>query len=281
MSRKTRGLLITSVALMLVGIIIFGGTMSMINWNYTLLSTSQFENEEVKVTGEIKNVKIIAKTADVVFMAAPTDEASVILNEQKNMKHTVTLSEGTLTVEVKDTRKWYEYIGINFKTPKITVLLPMSDYGELSVKTTTGKVELPDEFCFERADITVTTGSVTLGSRVLGAANIKSTTGSVWVENTTLGSLSVSLSTGNVNLKYSSCAESLKVNVSTGRVRFVDFDAADITVETDTGDIIGNLLTPKQFDAKTATGRVSVPQSEDGGSCKLTTDTGDINITVG
>ena len=57
-------------------------------------------------------------------------------------------------------------------------------------------------------------------------------------------------------------------------------DAAEIFIETDTGDITGTLLTEKVFDAHSDTGRVAVPKTGSGGSCKLNTDTGDIKVTV-
>ena len=37
----------------------------------------------------------------------------------------------------------------------------------------------------------------------------------------------------------------------------------------------------KVFAPKTDTGKISVPQTTRGGTCKITTDTGDILVTVG
>ena len=67
---------------------------------------------------------------------------------------------------------------------------------------------------------------------------------------------------------------------STGDVTFTDADASEITVQTDTGDVSGSLLTEKVFITETDTGKVSVPNTVTGGRCKITTDTGDIRITV-
>lgn len=67
------------------------------------------------------------------------------MTERSNVKHEVLLNEGTLSVVVTDTRKWYEYIGIDFGKTKITVYIPAGDYGALSVKTDTGNIKLEIE----------------------------------------------------------------------------------------------------------------------------------------
>ncbi len=68
---------------------------------------------------------------------------------------------------------------------------------------------------------------------------------------------------------------------STGNVIFTRCDALEITVLTDTGDVRGSLLSEKIFFYETDTGDVDLPETLGGGKCKITTDTGDINITVG
>jgi tRNA pseudouridine55 synthase len=51
-------------------------------------------------------------------------------------------------------------------------------------------------------------------------------------------------------------------------------------VKTDTGDVTGSLLTGKTFIPHSDTGKVVLPDSTLGGRCEITTDTGDIRITV-
>ena len=72
----------------------------------------------------------------------------------------------------------------------------------------------------------------------------------------------------------------MNIDTDTGDVKLDACDANSIDIETDTGDVMGSLLTPKIFDTDTNTGRVSVPQSSEGGLCKITTSTGDIEISV-
>ena len=52
----------------------------------------------------------------------------------------------------------------------------------------------------------------------------------------------------------------------------------DIT--TDTGNVKGSLLSEKVFIVSTDTGKKQVPNTITGGRCEITTDTGDIIISI-
>ena len=70
------------------------------------------------------------------------------------------------------------------------------------------------------------------------------------------------------------------VDRSTGDVRLDRCDAAEISIRTDTGDVIGTLRSEKVFFVRTDTGRVDVPETAAGGKCAITTDTGDVSISL-
>ena len=77
---------------------------------------------------------------------------------------------------------------------------------------------------------------------------------------------------------------------------YVDIDTADIDFlpsedgrcrvvcyeqeKTYTGDVEGSVLTDKVFIVRTDTGRIDVPKSITGGRCEITTETGNIKISV-
>ena len=75
-------------------------------------------------------------------------------------------------------------------------------------------------------------------------------------------------------------AEKFSVTRTTGYVKLDGCDASEIVIKTDTGDVTGTLLTEKVFIAHTDTGRVKVPNTTSGGRCEITTDTGNIKITI-
>ncbi len=211
------------------------------------------------------------------------------------------------------------YIGLNFGSPKITVYLPKAEYASLLIHKDTGDVEIPENFTFKDVDISLSTGDVDFCASVSEMIKIKTSTGDICVENIFAGSLDLSASTGKVTASGVNCEGDVTVGVSTGKayltdimcksvissgstgdislnnviatekfsierstgeIRFDSSDAADIFVKTDTGDVTGGLLTDKVFVTQTDTGIVDVPKTVTGGRCQITTDTGDIKITI-
>ncbi len=319
MSKKAKVWLIVAASLLLTGIIIFAGVMTMLNWDFSKLSTSKYETNEYKITEKFNNFTINTTTADICFIAATDNTCKVICHEQENAKHSVHVQDDTLTIRVSDNRKWYEYIGIHFTSPKITVYLPESEYASLLIKGSTGNVEIPKDFTFTNTDISLSTGSAKLFSSISGSVKIKANTGNIRVQSLSAGALDLSVSTGNITVSDVSCTGDVQVNVSTGETKLTDVfcknfksdgstgdislrnviaaekftikrstgdisfegaDAQEIYMEADTGDIRGSLLSDKVFLADSSTGKVDVPKTVTGGKCQVHTDTGDIKITI-
>lgn len=319
MRTRTKVWLIIAAFLVVVGLTIFSSVMSAYNWDFTKLSTGKYETNAYEINEEICGISINTDSADIIFAASDDDSCRVVCYEQENIKHSVDIQEGNLIINIVDDRKWYEYIGINFGVPKITVYVPQGKYGKLSVKSSTSDVEIPKDFQFESIDISGSTGNVKNFASALEAIKIKTGTGNIRVENASANSLELSVSTGEIAVSGVTCKGDIKIDVSTGKanlidatcksvisngntgdislknviatekfsierstgdVRFDGSDAAEIFVETDTGDIIGTLLSKKVFITQTDTGRIEVPKTTNGGRCEINTDTGDIKINI-
>ena len=305
---------------MVAGIVLFSVAMWQAAFDFDKLSTGNYETNIYEITEDFTNLSLNTDTASIIFALSPDGKCKVECCEEEKAKHTVTVEGDTLTIQVTDNRQWYDHIGIHFDSPKITVYLPKSAYTALSIHEGTGIVQLPTELSFESVDITSTTGSIDCAAAVSGVLKIKTSTGKISVENTSVGAAELSVTTGLVTVSKVKCLEDMNVHVSTGRanltniecknltsygdtgdiflkrvianekitverstgdVMFDDSDAGEILVETDTGDVTGNLLMAKVFAASSDTGRVSVPRSTVGaGRCEISTDTGDIIITV-
>lgn len=319
MSKATKIWLIIAASLVLVGCVIFGGVAAMLQWDFTKLSTNKYVTNEYEINESFSSISIDVDTTDVNFVPSEDSKISVSCYEQNNMKHSVTVKDGTLTIKVVDTRKWYEHIGINFSSPSITVYIPKGEYGQLLLKSDTGDVEIPKELKFEKIDISTDTGDVTSHASASGVIKIKTSTGAVCVEDISAKELDVSVSTGNIVASHVKCAGEIKLAVSTGKTTLTDVicenlssrgstgnmilknvivgevlsverstgnvkldrcDAAQLFIMTDTGDVKGSLLSEKVFIYNTDTGDVDLPHTTAGGICEIYTDTGDIKITI-
>ena len=321
MSRKTKIWLAVAASLTIIGIIVFGGAMTMLKWDFSRLSTVNYETESYEINEKFEDISVITDTADINFVLSESEKVTVVCHEEEKAKHAVAVKNGALTVELADTRKWYDHIriGITLESPKITVYLPAGEYGALSVKGKTGRAVINKEFAFESIGVELTTGEIKNYASAAGAVNLKTTKGSVLTQSINASSLSVTASTGSVSVKDVTCTGDVTVKVSTGKLNAENVSArsfastgstgnaslksviaseafsvkrstgtvkldgcyaATLYIATNTGDIKGTLLSEKDFIASSDTGDVDVPGTRTGGRCELTTDTGDIVISV-
>jgi len=311
--------LVIATSLVVIGLIVFGAVMTAYHWDFTKLGTGKYETNTYEISEGFSSISMNTDTADILFAVSDDGACTVVCYEEEKIKHSVKVQDGTLIIHVVDDRAWYEHVGINFNTPKITVYIPQGEYGALSIKSSTGDVEIPKDFTFESIDISESTGNVTSRASVADAVKIKTSTGNIRVENISAGLLDLSVSTGGITVSKVSCEGDVKINVSTGKtnmtdiacknvissgntgdislknvnaaekisikrstgdVRFDGSDAAELFVKTDTGDVTGTLLSEKVFIVGTDTGSVDVPKTVTGGRCEITTDTGDIRIKI-
>lgn len=320
MKKATKIWLIAAASLVLLGCILFVGAMTALGWDFSRTSTVDYETNITGVSETFSDISVTTDTADIVFAPSGDGKCRVECYEDKNAKHSVSVENGTLTVSIDDRRSWHDYIGFGFVPQKITVYLPETEYGALSVHGSTGNIEIPKEFSFTGVDISLRTGNADLSASVIGALKIETSTGNInavgisaesldfstatgiiTVSGVTCGGdVTVGVSTGEAELTDVSCrnvistgttgdislnsviaSEKISVERSTGQVKFGGCDAGELYVKTSTGDVTGSLLTGKVFVTDTRTGSVDVPGTASGGRCEIRTVTGDIRIRVG
>jgi len=306
MSKKMKLWLLIATAAIVIGCIMLGVVMSIMGWDLSKLSTMKYVTNEYVIDEEFQNIRVSTGTTNVVFIPTKDETAKVICKELEKVRHLVTVEDGTLVIAAEDEREWYDHIGINFDSPKITVYLPENNgtvsamYGSISVQGGTGDVN-----CFVSAteiNLHTTTGDIFVENISAGAMELSVSTGSVTVVGVTCGSdIQVDASTGRVNVMNVHCKsfssegstgdvilerllteEQIFVRRSTGNVKFDHCDAmALIRVEVNTGDIKGSFLSGKIFSVNTNTGNVDVPVSEEGhGECQISTRTGNVRIII-
>lgn len=307
-------------ALMVLGALLFTVTMSLSKWNFAKLDSTKYEMSTYEIKDDFKNINVKVDTAKIEIKSSNDGKCRVECYEYEKARHEVYVESRSLDIEVKNTRKWYDYISFfNFSTPKITVYLPQESYGDLNVDGSTGSVSVKEGFSFKNVNIAISTGDISFESNTRERLKLKASTGDISVKKAEVDRLDLFVTTGDIKLSNVKCAAGLEMFVATGKtylsnvtcqnlisegntgdmsmqnviasdkfdikrstgdVRFEKCDAGEIYIETDTGDVKGTLFGEKIFICRTDTGKVSVPKSTSGGKCEITTDTGNIKITV-
>lgn len=299
MNKCSKKWLFVATVLTIVGAIVFAGALAIINFDFTKLSTQKLETNTYEFNEDFENIFVNVETAAVTFIPSDDGVCRIECVEEKSLTHSAKIENGTLTIEAVNNRKWYDYICINFWSPKVTVYLPKDVYTSILVSTVTGNIEIPDKFSFETVavkgttsnvscyanvsesiELNTTTGNITLNSTQSEAVKLSASTGKVVVNDVACSKLTANSSAGHIQLKNVIAEESIKLENTTGGVEFDGCDAAGITVQTSTGNVKGTLLSEKIFVTDTGTGRINVPKTTSGGKCEITTSTGDIEIEL-
>lgn len=319
MNKTAKIWLIIAACIVTIGGILFVSIMQPLGWDFSKLSINTFETNQHEITQSFDNISLKTDTADITFILSDDGICRVECYEEVKAKHSVTVENNTLNIDLVNNKAWYDYFGIYFGSPRIKVYLPEKQYAELSIRGSTGEVELPKDFTFSVVEVLLSTGDANVSSSASASMKIKTSTGNIRIRNISTGDLGLRVSTGRITVTGATCTGDISVDVATGKtyltdvtcknlvsegdtgnitlnnvlvsekieierstgdVNFLSSDAAEIFVETDTGDVTGNLLSDKIFYAESDTGRINVPKSTTGGRCEIETDTGDIKLTV-
>ena len=320
MKTRTFVAIIVAASLILAGCLIFAVVMTMLNWNFKGLLTTKYVTNEYTVNEKFEDIKIVGNTEDVILLPSDDESVKVIFYEEEKIKHTANVTDNTLIIDRTNEKRWSDYIGISSDSQKTTVYLPSGLWGALDVKLITGDISLSPALSFTDINIEASTTDVECNSSATNNIKIKLGTGDITISGISASSLDLVVTTGKISLTDATVDGNISIKVSTGKssldgvacknliseggtgdlklqsvvatgsfsikrstgdVELKSCDAAEIFIKTDTGDVCGSLLTEKVFITKTDTGKVVVPNSITGGRCEITTDTGDINITVG
>ena len=227
--------------LCVVGIGIIGMTLVKANFDVNAFQTGVFETNAYDVEENVTGLSIKLNTEDVSVVMSSDDKVRVTFYEDEKEKHQVKVEDGVLSITSADAREWHETFGFFAQSPSVVIELPKAIYGEISIETNTGEMEISDVTC-EKLNLKVNTGDIEL-TRVI--AN-----------------------------------EEMRVKTKTGDIEFDECDAGSVYVDAVTGSVDGNFLTEKRFKAKTSTGSVRVPDTTTGGICEIITRTGDIRVEI-
>lgn len=258
------------------------------------------ESRNFKIEYEIEGNTLVVKAVDerqwYEYIGMFLGEAEMTLYLPKTAYISLTAASDTGDIIIPES---FSFTGASMATSTGAIVFGAAVEQELALASDTGSISVSKQK-LSRLDVEVSTGKITLENiEAENDVRAKASTGRVELHDIKCNSLNAEASTGSITLKnviaenkikvkastgrvtLTSClSNSLNIETSTGDVNLYASDAENIEIDTDTGNVEGSILTSKIFTTETDTGRVRVPQSTEGGTCKIRTDTGDITITI-
>lgn len=252
---------------------------------FTLLSLviSLYENssgiENIYIINEeYSNININVNQYDINIYLSQTNENKVVCKESEKVKLDIKVSDGVLAVDFVDERKFYNKL-FTLIDYEMDLYLSEDFIKTLNIKFSTGDIEIDKGITFENIFLKGTTGDVKIQNcNITSEAIIETSTGEINLNNLKAKELKISVNTGDVKLDKVIVSNNFTMNGSTSDLMLNDFDASNIYITINTGDVTGNILSTKFFIAKSKTGKVIVPETREGGECRISTSTGDIII---
>ena len=239
---------------------------------------TQNTKENVYVIEEpFESINMNSSTYDINIYLSTDTENKLVCTENNKIKVDYYVSNGNLVI--KSDEKYFTLINFG-KNHKLDLYLTQDMIEDLIINQSTGNITIHNGLNIKDVDINCSTGDIYAEINVLNDFNIEVSTGNIVINNSLIkGNFKINAGTGDTKLVNTIVTNDFNFNGSTGDLKFDSFDAKNIYVEASTGNISGTLLSNKIFNCASSTGSVNVPETYEGGICKIRLSTGNINIS--
>ena len=234
-------------------------------------------------------------------------------------RYDLSVSGGELSIRRVDQRRWYERVGLFLGVTHLEVYLAQTDYDRLAVTTASGCIRIPEAFHFVEAQGKSASGCIEFSAAVEESLTLETASGTIEVDGSDPTNLTVKSRSGRIFLRNVSAkdevtgenasgglslekvsCETLRVRTSSGgisladvvttgslmarsesgRIRLDRCDGEGLSLRSASGSITGTLRTDKVFFPESASGSIRVPHTAAGGTCEVTTQSGNIDLAI-
>ena len=318
MTKTTKRLLTAAVILLISGLGLCLLAAALAGFDLTRLDTEESVGRTQTISEPFDSLSIDLASHAVRLLPAEDGLCRVIWRENTDQPLRAAVEDGVLRVSQPGLESFH-FLSFSWGWADytLTVYLPGESYRDLTVRTTSGDVELPADFrfqtlrlestsgdlvCLAQADESLsmesTSGDLTLSGAAPARAELSTTSGSITLSACRVPVLEAGAVSGDIRLE--GCrGESLRLSATSGSLKLVDtafsgparldtvsgeieldaFDAGSLTASATSGSVTGTLSGGKVFRYETVSGRVSLPAPDPGGGdCFLETVSGDIDL---
>ena len=279
--------IILGIVMIVLGIALIVGILAATGFDFKELGNAKPVTREHKITDKFNKISIETDTADVVFVKSGGSEARIVCEEDERVEHTVLVEDGTLKITAHSERSWLDWIGFGMEDMKVTLYLPVVQYGSVTVKTSTGDVKIPKDLSAGRIQIRTNTGDVDCqASAVRSLAEemdlirIETDTGDIRINDVSASQLYLKTDTGLTQAEKADIEGYVEITTDTGRIELTDLNGGEMEMKSDTGKVaLQNVIMTGHMGIKTSTGDVKF-EGCDASEIVVQTSTGDVTGTL-
>jgi DUF4097 and DUF4098 domain-containing protein YvlB len=274
-----------------VGLIVAGGLLSRLG--LSLEDWGRGSDKMEKQTASYDGGKISGITADCDSLnidVFPTDGSDITLEWYDDEYRHCELCEenGTLKVTYREARKWYDYLRFGFRwgrfeTCTLSIGLPSSYKGPLSLHTASGKITAGDLRINGDLTAEASSGVIEISNVIAeGSILLDVSSGNIKAESLTGGG-DADIKTVSGNLTVSSLAldGDLYAKCSSGVLKLSDVSGAEkVSVGATSGNINLSVISADEFDISTTSGSIRFEDIYAEESIALSAASGNIRGTI-
>lgn len=271
--------LIVAVAMIIIGAVISVLAIGMVKGDFNAFSTVTYEEKIYEITEDFDSISIDESDCEIIFARSENNICKVECAENENSWHEVGVKDGTLCITAFD--KPMAHIGIISSRQPMMVYLPKDKYDKLTIDSSSGGVNIPEDFTFTDAKVNCTSGSVKFMSNVVSDADINSTSGSVAVSGLTCENLDVSSTSGSVKVGAITAADSISLSATSGSIGASGLNAANnLTIKNSSGSIVFDKINAGALTVSASSGRIEADDvNADGAEFETTSGSVTLNGT--
>lgn len=219
MKKAKKTALLISLILILTGAVIFTGAFASVGFDIRAFGAGGFEKTTKVIEDSFENIRIVSIDESVKLLPSEDNECHIEFYDSGSCRHNISVENGTLNIEQKDERPWYQNISFNFESYTMKLYLPLKSYGSVNVRTVNGGINTADDISFARMTAKTVNGSVKVNSRIDGDISLTSVNGSIVLNNIrNAGDINCDTVNGSITLDGDR-AENLTVKTTNGNIR--------------------------------------------------------------
>lgn len=284
MKSSTKKWFITAGLLILLGILTGLVVFAASGFKFSAFVTT---DDRVKKEYDIQrqnavNLDISTISSDIILKDSDTEGIKISCYESDKISFNTSVNDGTLKIEEKDNRKWYEFLlpFINVKDTPLVVELPKDDWVNISFNSTSGEINA-DKFNCSSFSVNTTSGVIWV-SEICAENEIKldTTSGEIAVKNSEAGSIYSETTSGDIDIYSINCEANVTVSSTSGDIDIYNVNyAANANASSTSGDIEIHSLVADRIGLETVSGDIEFSDI-DAETYKMTSTSGDIDGTI-